>query len=183
LEHLVRALGLPRIPRPGGSDVRLLGIGVLATAFEYTAMHALVSEHVLSPAAATGLVHLASAVIAAVMVGGTSVERLRALFTERSAFLAVSSAFLNGAGVAVAAVLAANIDYRVSWLVVRAVVLTAWTVPLLRAGGALSAASPVRVPASLATLQERRLARARAVSTAGEGGLRRPALGAEHRRA
>jgi phosphatidylglycerophosphate synthase len=140
LRHLVLALGFTRLrTRLKGLASRVFVIGAFAVAFDYSAMHALVSENLLSAPVATGLAYLVGAIVGVAGAWGSLVHGMERQFMKRALFVVGTSAFLNMGGVAAAAVLIEEMDYRVAWIVVRAVVLTAWTVPLL---GQFTPASP-----------------------------------------
>ena len=78
---------------------------------------------------------------------------------KRAAFVAGTSALLNMGGIAMAAVLMDGLDYRFAWVIVRAIVLTAWTVPLLGQFGVQPAPRAV-FATTRAELAETNLARA-----------------------
>jgi phosphatidylglycerophosphate synthase len=132
LRYLVVALGFPRVGmRLKDLASRVVVIGAFAVVFDYSMMHALVAENLLSLTAATGFAYVVGAVVALAAAWGAFVQGPGRQFVKRAVFVAGTSALLNVGGVAAAAVLTGDMDYRVQWIIVRAVVLIAWTVPLL----------------------------------------------------
>lgn len=159
LRYLMVALGFTLRPRLKGLASRVFVIGAFAVAFDYSTMHAFVSEELLSVPTATGLAYLVGAVVGVAGAWGSLVEGMGRQFVKRAAFVAGTSALLNMGGVAAAAVLIEGLDYRAAWIVVRAVVLTAWTVPLLGQFGVQPAPRAVFTK-TRAALPETSLARA-----------------------
>jgi phosphatidylglycerophosphate synthase len=160
LRYLVVALGFPRLRvKFKGVTVRVVVIGAFAVAFDYSMMHAFVAEGLFSLPIATAFAYLAGAVVGVAGAWSSLVQGMERQFVKRAVFVAGTSALLNTGGVAAAAVLAADMDYHVVWLIVRAVVLTAWTVPLLGQFGVQPPARPA-FTTTRASLPESSLARA-----------------------
>jgi phosphatidylglycerophosphate synthase len=160
LKYLVLALGSTRLStRLQGLASRVFVIGAFAVAFDYSTMHALVSEDLFSAAAATGLAYVVGAVVGVAAAWGSLVQGMERQFMKRTLFVVGTSALLNMGGVAAAAVLLGGLDYRVAWVITRAVVLAAWTVPLLGQFGVQTVPRAVSTAARPA-LSETTLARA-----------------------
>ncbi len=135
LAHLLRALGgkattgvetLRRAPRA-------LIVSAVATFCDYLVTRNLVEFHVASPPVATAVGCAVGGVIAFILsrewafgARGGSVKAQAA----RYAFVSGTSALLNAGGVAIA-LLVPGADYRVGWVITRALVFATWNFPLL----------------------------------------------------
>jgi phosphatidylglycerophosphate synthase/putative flippase GtrA len=147
LVHLVRALGgraAERVRDPGlqkllnrstGSPLpRALITSAIATAIDCTAVYILVEELGMTPAWATGVGCLIGGVTAFTLSrawvflsnGGRPAEQ-----ALRFVFVSGTSAGLNTGGIALVLLLP-GMDYRLAWVITRAVVFLTWNYPLLR---------------------------------------------------
>jgi len=131
LAHLVRALNSEALGLRAKMAPRTLAVGAFTLAFDYSIMHALVACDLLPAPAATGRVCVAGGLVAFAPTWSALGPATRRTRAKRAAFVVATSALLNAGGVALAAVLARGLDYRLAWLIVRAVVLAAWNLPLL----------------------------------------------------
>lgn len=135
-----RLPALPAAPRAPGAALRLPGAGwkaalaivILATAFDYAAVHLLVEFEGVSAPLATmaGCVFgTVCALVAWVVLGRPATPQ--GLSWLRQGFVSTTTVLLNGGGVAVV-LLHPEVNYHVAWALTRAVVFATWNYPLLR---------------------------------------------------
>jgi len=136
LIHVVRALGRPAL-QPGGNRYRQLGPALVsastATAADFALMSLLVARADVSPALATAVgCAVGAALNFSMNRWWTFASRANPLpQAARYAIVSVSSALLNSGGVALTMMLPLP-DYRIGWLLVRAVVFLFWNYALQR---------------------------------------------------
>ena len=154
LVHLTRMLRSGTRKRSlGGMSVRTFAIILFATVVDYATMQAFVATHVLGAPAATGLACFGGGLVALAASWNTFAPKMRRLQLTRAGFVSATSAAFNMGGVAVCALLFAEVDHRIAWLGVRLVVVATWNLPLFLAfrapvppEPAPRAALPARLP-------------------------------------
>lgn len=124
------ALAARSAPLPGWKSA--LAMVVIATAFDYAAVHLLVEVAGISAPLATMagcVVGMAFGIVAWLGLGRPVAPQ--GLPWLRHGFVTATTVLLNGGGVAVA-MLHPEVNYHVAWALARAVVFATWNYPLLR---------------------------------------------------
>ena len=112
---------------------RAILVSAVATGGDYLCTQSLVSIHALSPPFATVIGCVVGGVIAFLLSRNWAFDATRGpIVTQavRYVFVSGTTALLNAGGVALA-LLVPNTDYRVGWVITRAVVFLTWSFPLL----------------------------------------------------
>lgn len=112
---------------------RAICVSAVATGGDYLCTQSLVSIHALSPPFATVVGCIVGGVIAFVLSRNWAFDATRGpVMTQAARYVFVSgtTALLNAGGVALA-LLVPNTDYRVGWVITRALVFLTWSFPLL----------------------------------------------------
>lgn len=112
---------------------RAIFVSAVATGSDYLCTQSLVSIHALSPPIATVVGCVVGGVIAFLLSRNWAFDATRGPFMSqalRYVFVSGTTALLNAGGVALA-LLVPNTDYRVGWVITRALVFITWSFPLL----------------------------------------------------
>jgi putative flippase GtrA len=112
---------------------RAIIVSSIATGSDYLCTHSLVSIHALSPPFATVVGCVLGGIIAFLLSRNWAFDAKRGpVLTQAARYVFVSgtTALLNAGGVALA-LLVPDTDYRVGWVITRAVVFITWSFPLL----------------------------------------------------
>jgi len=112
---------------------RAILVSTVATGSDYLCTHSLVSYGSLSPPLATVIGCIVGGIIAFVLSRNWAFDATRgsvAVQSLRYAFVSGTTAMLNAGGVALA-LLVPGTDYRVGWVIARALVFLTWSFPLL----------------------------------------------------
>ncbi|HEX4340540.1 MAG TPA: CDP-alcohol phosphatidyltransferase family protein [Polyangiaceae bacterium] len=112
---------------------RAILVSSVATGSDYLCTHSLVSFHAMSPPLATVVGCTVGGLIAFVLSRNWAFDATRGpVMTQAARYLFVSgtTAILNAGGVALA-LLVPNTDYRIGWVITRALVFVTWSFPLL----------------------------------------------------
>jgi putative flippase GtrA len=135
LGHLLGALGGLAAGglRAFRRSPRAILVSSVATGGDYLCTHSLVSIRAMSPPLATVVGCTVGGVIAFVLSRNWAFDATRGPVTVQAAryvFVSGTTAMLNAGGVALA-LLVPNTDYRIGWVITRALVFVTWSFPLL----------------------------------------------------
>jgi phosphatidylglycerophosphate synthase/putative flippase GtrA len=135
LAHLLGSLGGLAAGGLGAfrRSPRAILVSTVATGSDYLCTHSLVSYGSLPPPLATVIGCIVGGVIAFILSRNWAFDATRGPVTSqvlRYAFVSGTTAILNAGGVALA-LLVPGTDYRVGWVIARALVFVTWSFPLL----------------------------------------------------
>jgi len=135
MSHLLGALGglAAGGVRAFRRSPRAILVSSVATGSDYFCTHSLVSFHTMSPPLATVVGCIFGGIIAFVLSRNWAFDATRGpVMTQAARYVFVSgtTALLNAGGVALA-LLVPDTDYRVGWVITRALVFVTWSFPLL----------------------------------------------------